>query len=127
MLSQCKIVLQLSGDYSGKQWNQRSARIEIKVPVTYREIIEKEYLPILNKLCSEIYEDDDDYGFVGVRLGVLLLSTVKIHDYVTNETKYLSNHANYQNLIDKATKIDLDETQKCTFLKLVILLLLVIT
>ncbi|MGG1607410.1 hypothetical protein [Bacillus wiedmannii] len=112
MLSQCKIVLQLSGDYSGKQWNQRSARIEIKVPVTYREIIEKEYLPILNELCREIYEDDDDYGFVGVRLGVLLLSTVKIHDYVTNETKYLSNHANYQNLIDKATKIDLDETQK---------------
>lgn len=112
MLSQCKIVVKFSGNFSEKQWNQRSAYIEIKVPVTYREIIEEKYLPILNEMCGEIYEDDDEHGFVGVQFGVLLLSTVKVHDYVTHETRYLSNHANYQNLINKATKIGLDETQK---------------
>lgn len=112
MLSQSKIILKELWNYSGKQSNQRSAVVEIKVPVPYREVIEKKHMKILKELCGEIYEDDSDYGFTGVEIGVVLLSTVQTVNHLTKEVRYLQNHSNYQNLMDKVVKMDIDGTQK---------------
>lgn len=112
MLSQSKIVIKTSSSYSGKQWNQRSAVVEIKVPVPYRKTIEEKYKPILYKICGEIYEDDSDFGFTGIELGIVPLSTITTVNHLTKEVRYLQNHANYQNLMDKVSSMDLDAEQK---------------
>lgn len=112
MLSQSNIVIKKTAEYSGKQWNQRSATVEIKVPSIYRKAIEDKYIPTLYKICGEIYEDDANYGFTGVEIGYLLLSTVKTVNHLTNEVSVLQNYANYQNLMNKVINMDLTEAQK---------------
>src|SRR5690606_3758633 len=59
-----------------------------------------------------IYEDTPDYGFTDVQIGVVLLSTVQTVNHVNQEVRYLQNHANYQNLMDKVVKMEIDENQK---------------
>ncbi|MGX1373866.1 hypothetical protein RKD56_000984 [Priestia megaterium] len=112
MLSQSKILIHEKWGFSGKRNNQRSAIVEIKVPVTYKEIIESKYIEILDEICGDLYEDDDSYGYTGVQIGVVLLSTVKTVNHVSKEVSYLKNHANYQNLMDKVSKMDISKDDK---------------
>lgn len=67
-------------EFSGVVSNQRKLYLSIRVPVAYKKIIEqeKEYL---SKLTSDIYQDDEDYYFIGV-------SNVGVKPIVTTEVEY---------------------------------------
>lgn len=112
MLSQSKFIIRKTSDYTKVVWNQRSAVIEIKVPVPYRKIIEEKYETVLSQVCREVYEETPDYGYGRIELGVLLLSTVKTINHVDQTVRVLQNHANYQNLMDKVARMDIDQSHK---------------
>ena len=112
MLSQSKIVIKRKWEYTGRGGNQRGVTVEIKVPVIYKNLMDVKNREVLYILCKDLYEDDDDYGFTGIEIGVVLLSTVKTVNHLTKEVKFLQNHANYQNLMNKVLNMNLDEDQK---------------
>jgi len=112
MLSQSKIVIKHKWEFTGRISGQKGAAVEIKVPVIYKNSINIEYREILYKICKELYEDDEYYGFIGIEIGVVLLSTVKTVNHLTQEVSFLQNHANFQNLMNKVSNMDLAEEQK---------------
>ena len=112
MLSQSKFIIRETSSYTNVVWDQRSAVIEIKVPVAYRKIIEEKYKDVLGRACREVYEETPDYGYSHIELGVLLLSTVETKNHVDQTVRLLQNHANYQNLMDKVVRMDIDESHK---------------
>lgn len=112
MLSQCEIVEKPQWAYTNVS-GQKGMKIEIKVPSMYVAIIEEKYRSVLYNACKRIYKDDSSYGFTDIdEIGVVLLSTVKTVNHLTQEVSYLQNHANFQNLMNKVSTMNLEEDQK---------------
>ncbi|MFB5936447.1 hypothetical protein ACE8FZ_24665 [Peribacillus frigoritolerans] len=111
MLSQSELVEKPQWDFTSVS-GQRGMKIEIKVPNSYVKIIEEKYKPTLYKICKKIYKNDSDYGFTGIEIGVVLLSTIKTVNHLTKEVSYLQNHANYQYLMNKVSNMDIEDDQK---------------
>lgn len=111
MLSQSKFIMRKTDTFS-RVWQQRNTVIEIKVPVPYRKRIEERYSVVLDRACREVFEDTPDYGYSEIKFGVLLLSTVETVNHVDQTVRVLQNHANYQNLMDKVVRMDIDQSHK---------------
>lgn len=112
LLSQATLVFKKSSDYSNKQWNQRSVYIEIKVPVSVKRKVE-EKKEKLHRYCGEIYEDDDEYGFVGIEIGVAMPKTIENEkEEESKEVSKIPMNQIYRDLIKKTIKLKIEKNEK---------------
>lgn len=99
-----------------KQWeftkvvsDQRKLHINIKTPLSYKSILEKE-LKFVESLCFEIYEDDDDYMPTSVGISILAskVTTVEINQI---EQEIIENSV-YQAFVSEVSQMNLDHIEK---------------
>lgn len=77
ILKHSKIFYEKQWGFTGVVSNQRKMYINIKTPREFKSMLEKK-LDALEKLCFEIYEDDDQYSAVGVKISTLAYSIASI-------------------------------------------------
>lgn len=111
-LTQSKLSFKYSDRFSEKLWNQKTAYVEIKVPVRSKQTLEHEDLFYrLNRYCGDIFEDDEEYGFKGVQIGVLIGTPTE--QSVNKDIKYHSKNQVYENLRTKVHKASLNPMWGC--------------
>lgn len=111
-LASAKINFIYSNTFSRKLHDQRSVYIEIKVPIASKKILESEDINWrLERYCGEIYEDNEDYGFKGVKIGILM-GTPNAQSTPTSPVTYSSQNLTYENLRTKVLKANLGEIEE---------------
>ncbi|MGI6647505.1 MAG: hypothetical protein ACOX5W_00170 [Bacillota bacterium] len=104
-----KIVYDRRWDYSGIVSNQRKMFINIKTPIEFKKILEGN-LKKLEKICFEIYEDDDEYAAVGVYISTLAYNITSVEiDEIENE---IVEDSIYQNFILEISSMDIDQIER---------------
>ncbi|MCS7465004.1 hypothetical protein N0M98_33515 [Paenibacillus doosanensis] len=112
IINQSEIVIHHDWKYSGKVSNQRSAYVELKIPVKFKKIVDNyEVRNKLSNYCSEIYVDDDAYGFVGIKLGTTM-NKVVVRRESSGESSHLEKHHIFQNLIHLTLNSEMSEIEK---------------
>ncbi|MNK78725.1 hypothetical protein D3C87_983690 [compost metagenome] len=112
IINQSEIVIHHDWKYSGKVPNQRSAFVELKVPVKFKKIVDTyDARNKLSTLCSEIYVDDDAYGFVGIKIGTTMNKVVARKES-SGESTHLDKHHTFQNLIHMTMNSEMSEIEK---------------
>ncbi|MDO7906073.1 hypothetical protein Q5741_06525 [Paenibacillus sp. JX-17] len=112
IINQSEIVIHHDWKYSGKKSNQRSAYVELKVPVKFKKIVATyDARDKLSNYCSDIYVDDDAHGFVGIKLGTTMNKVVVRRD-LSGESTHLEKHNNYENLIHLTLNSEMSEIEK---------------
>ncbi|MGV2967158.1 hypothetical protein [Paenibacillus sp. AGC30] len=115
-LEPSKLSISYSDRFTSRLWNQRSAYVDIKVPVRSKKALEADDLyHRLNRYCSELYENTDEYGYAGLQIGVLvgLTSTSNIN----RDIQFYSKNQVYENLRTKVHNSTLDPTEEMYLLE----------
>lgn len=115
-LEPSKLSLTYSDRFTGKQWNQRSGYVEIKVPVRSKKALEDNDIYYrLSEYCSHLYETTDDYGYAGLKIGVLVGTTTSNTE--NRDIQFYSKNQVYENLRTKVHNSTLDPIEEMYLLE----------
>ena len=109
IIKRSKIVYDKQWDFSYVVSDQRKMNINIKTPIEFKALLEKE-IDLLRTLSFEIYEDDDEYRATDVVITVLAakVSIVEIEEI----EKEIVEGSVYQSFITEISSLGLDEIEK---------------
>jgi len=109
IIKHSRIVYDKHWTFSGVVSNQRKMTINIKAPLEFKNILEKE-IDILKTLSYEIYEDDDEYRATDVVITVLAakVTTVEIEEI----ERVIVEGTVYQSFITEVSTLALDAIEK---------------
>ncbi|KGP78298.1 MULTISPECIES: hypothetical protein [Paenibacillus] len=116
-LEPSKLSINYSDRFSGRLWNQRSAYVDLKVAVRSKKALEADDLyHRLNRYCSELYENTDEYGYAGLKIGVLVGLTSTSNNE-NRDIQYYSKNQVYENLRTKVHNSTLDPIEEMYILE----------
>jgi small-conductance mechanosensitive channel len=109
IIKHSRIIYEKKWEFSGVVSNQHQLEIIIKTPITYKTILEKNK-EILEEICFEVYENDEDYMATSVNIKVLAshVTTVEIQ----NLEKEIVENSTYQSFIKEILELKLDDIEK---------------
>ena len=109
IIKHSRIVYDKQWGFSGVVTNQRKMDINIKTPIEFKGLLEKE-IDFLKDLSFEIYEDDDEYRATDVIITVLAakVTTVEIEEI----EREIVEGSVYQSFITEISSLGLDEIEK---------------
>jgi hypothetical protein len=109
IIKRSRIVYDKQWGFSGVVSNQRKMNINIKTPIEFKTLLEKE-IDLLKTLSFEIYEDDDEYRATDVVITVLAakVTTIEIEEI----EKEIVEGSVYQSFITEISSLGLDEIEK---------------
>jgi hypothetical protein len=109
IIKHSRIVYDKQWGFTGVVSDQRKLHINIKTPLIYKSILEKE-LDFVRGLCFEIYEDDDDYmaTSVGVSIMAARVTTVEINQI---DQEIIENSV-YQAFVREVSQMNLDPIEE---------------
>lgn len=109
IIKHSKIIYDRRWEFSGIVSNQRKMFINIKTPIEFKEDLENS-LEKLERICFEIYEDDEEYAVVGVYISALACNITNVEiDEIENE---IVQDSIYQNFIMEISSMDIDQIEK---------------
>ncbi|QDA30262.1 hypothetical protein [Paenibacillus polymyxa] len=115
-LEPSKLSIVYSNQFTGTLWNQRSAYVDIKVPVRSKKALEDNSLfRRLNRYCGELYENTEEYGYAGLRIGVLV--GIPTTSTESKDIKFYSKNQVYENLRTKVHNSTLDPIEEMYLLE----------
>lgn len=109
ILKHSKVSYEKQWGFTGVVSNQRKMYINIKAPREFKSILENK-LDALEKLCFEIYEDDDEYSAVGVKISTLAYSIASIE--IDEIEKEIVEDSIYQNFIMEVSNMSIDKIER---------------
>lgn len=109
ILKHSKILYDKQWAFTGVVSNQRKMYINIKTPREFKSILEKQKDKI-EKLCFEIYEDDDEYSAVGITISILAYTITSLE--IDEIEKEIVQDSIYQNFIMEISNINIDIIEK---------------
>ena len=109
IIKHSRIVYEKQWKFTGVISDQRNLCINIKTPLIYKTILEKE-LDLIKNLCFEIYEDDDDYMATSIVVSILAskVTTIEIDEI----EKEIVENTVYQSFIKEISQMELDQIEK---------------
>ena len=109
IIKRSRIVYDKLWPFSGVVSYQRKMNINIKTPIEFKTLLEKE-IDLLRTLSFEIYEDDDEYMATDVVITVLAakVTTIEIEEI----EKEIVEGSVYQSFITEVSSLGLDEIEK---------------
>jgi len=109
IIKRSKIVYDKQWGFSYVVSDQRKMNINIKTPIEFKSLLEKE-IDLLRTLSFEIYEDDDEYRATDVVITVLAakVSIVEIEEI----EKEIVEGSVYQSFITEISSLGLDHIEK---------------
>lgn len=109
IIKHSRIVYDKQWKFTGVVSDQRKLYINIKTPLIYKEILENE-IELLQSLCFEIYEDDDEYMATNVNISILAakVTTVEIDEI----EKEMIEDSVYQSFIKDVSLMTLDNVER---------------
>lgn len=109
IIKHSRIVYDKQWKFTGVVSDQRNLCINIKTPIAYKAVLEKE-IDLLQTLCFEIYEDDDDYMATSVNISILAakVTTVEIDEI----EKEIVENSVYQSFVKDISSMTLDSIEK---------------
>lgn len=109
IIKHSRIVYEKQWKFTGVISDQRNLCINIKTPLIYKTILEKE-LDLIKNICFEIYEDDDDYMATSVVVSILAskVTTIEIDEI----EKEIVENTVYQSFIKEISQMELDQIEK---------------
>lgn len=109
IIKHSRIIYDKQWKFTGVVSDQRNLCINIKTPLTYKAILEKE-IELVKDLCFEIYEDDDEYMATSVVVSILA-SKVTTFEIDEIEKEIVENSV-YQGFIKEISLMELDQIEK---------------
>lgn len=111
IIKQSKIVYDYQYEFSGIISYQRKMYVEIKTPIQFKSQLEHKYLrEQLSKMCSEIYEDDENYAFWGIKIGVLAAKLTNVE--FEQQTTIVIEDSIYQSFVNELNQLNIDALEK---------------
>lgn len=109
IIKHSRIVYDKQWKFTGVVSDQRNLCINIKTPLVYKAILEKD-IDLIKTLCFEIYEDDDEYMATNVVTSILAskVTTIEIDEI----EKEIVENTVYQGFIKEVTLMELDHIEK---------------
>lgn len=109
IIKHSRIVYDKQWAFTGVVSDQRKLIINLKTPLIYKKLIE-ENRDLIQSMCFEIYEDDDDYMATEVKVSIL---ASKVTTFEINEIEnYIQENTVYQAFINEITHMNLDSIEK---------------
>lgn len=109
IIKQSKVVYDYQWEFSGIISYQRKMYVEIKTPIAFKKVLESN-IDKLSKYCGDIYEDNDDYAFFGVKIGVLAAKLTEVK--VEEQEKIVVKDSIYQSFLNELTSFRIDAIEK---------------
>jgi len=109
LIKHSKIVYDKRWEFSGIVSNQRKMYINIKTPIEFKKALEIN-LKKIEKICFEIYEDDDEYAAVGVYVSTLAYNITSVE--IDEIEKEIVKDSIYQNFIVEISSMNIDRIEK---------------
>lgn len=109
IIKHSRIVYDKQWKFTGVVSDQRNLCINIKTPIAYKAVLEKE-IDLLQTLCFEIYEDDDDYMATSVNISILAAKVTTIE--IDEIEKEIVEGSVYQSFIAEISSLGLDGIEK---------------
>lgn len=109
IIKQSKVVYLPQWGFTGVVSDQRKLYIEIKTPIEFKTNLERKQ-EILTKFCGDIYEDNDEYAFWGVQIGILPVKLTTTN--TVDNSKLVVEDSIYQSFINELISLDIDEIEK---------------
>lgn len=109
LIKHSKIIYDRRWEFSGIVSNQRKMFINIKTPIEFKKVLENN-LNKIEKICFEIYEDDDEYAAVGVYVSTLAYSITSVE--IDEIEKEIVKDSIYQNFIVEISNMNIDKIEK---------------
>jgi len=109
IIKHCKIVYDKCWEFSGVISNQRKLYINIKTPIEFKKMLEFE-IDKIEKICFEIYEDDDEYRAVGVKVSILANNVTSME--INEIEREIEQESIYHNFIMEIANVNIDKIEK---------------
>lgn len=109
IIKHSRIVYDKQWEFTGIVSYQRKLCINIKTPLIYKTVLEKE-IDLIKSLCFEIYENDDDYKATSVSVSILSSKVTTIE--IDKIEKEIVENTVYQSFIKEISQLELDRIEK---------------
>jgi len=110
IMKSCEFIITDTGQFSYKVWNQTQLELDIRVPLSLMENVDK-YWEQIKKICYEIYPDDENHSLVKISKGIKF-THFELDENFNPESENTLYGDVFDNLISKAHKEHMDTIEK---------------